>query len=338
MNLLRNQIETLFGRDCPEIPVALAPMAGVNDIAFRSLCLSLGADLTYSEMVSSKALSFANEKTRNLLDCADNEQRIAVQLFGHEPLVMAQQAAWIEDQMGDSLAYVDVNMGCPARKIIKKGDGSALMTTPETAQEIIAEINHAISHPVTVKFRKGFYAQDDTAVEFARRMQDAGAYAVAVHGRTAAQFYSGTADWDVIARVKDAVDIPVVGNGDITSGMRARDMVDYTGCDAVMVGRGAQGNPWIFNDVRSVLDTGAGVNEPSIVSRICMARRHTEMMTHRLGNNVVYMRKHAMWYLHGIPGAACARGKLSQCVTLADFDEVFYEILRENGYLDVLFR
>ena len=338
MNLLRNRIETLFGSQCPHVPVVLAPMAGVNDIAFRSMCLDLGADLTYSEMVSSKALSFANEKTRGLLDRADNEQRIAVQLFGHEPLVMAREAAWVEEQMGDHLAYIDVNMGCPARKIIKKGDGSALMTTPDTAYEIIAQINHAISHPVTVKFRKGFYAQDDIAPEFARRMQDAGAYAVAVHGRTAAQFYSGTADWDVISRVKQAVEVPVIGNGDITSGVRAKEMVEHTGCDAVMVGRGAQGNPWIFSDVRSVLDTGVSLDEPTIVDRVCMARRHTEMMSHRLGNTVVYMRKHAMWYLHGIPGAATARGKISSCVTLDDYDEVFYEILRENGYSDVSFR
>lgn len=190
---------------CGSTPVLLAPMAGVNDIAFRQLSLELGCDITYTEMVSSKALSFANEKTRHLLDRAPNERRVAVQLFGHEPETMAREAAWIESEMGDALAYIDINMGCPARKIVKKGDGSALMTTPELAAEIVRKVSAAVEHPTTVKFRKGYAAGEDIAVDFARRMEDAGAAAVAVHGRTAAQFYSGCADWDVIARVKAAV-------------------------------------------------------------------------------------------------------------------------------------
>lgn len=309
------------------VPVLLAPMAGVNDIAFRSLCLECGADLTYTEMVSSKALSFANEKTRRLLDRAPNEARVAVQLFGHEPDTMAREAAWVEEQMGDALAYLDINMGCPARKIVKKGDGCALMTAPDTARAIVEHVSRAVSHPVTVKFRKGYAAGEDIAVEFARMMEDAGAAAVTVHGRTAAQFYSGVADWDVIARVKESVRIPVIGNGDVKCGEDAARLVGRTACDAVMVGRAAQGNPWVFADVKSTFDGKRAFEAPSVENRVAMARRHAAMLSERMGNHIVYMRKHVMWYLHGIPGAAKARGELNTCVTLDDFNAVLDRLL-----------
>lgn len=311
------------------VPVLLAPMAGVNDIAFRALCLECGADLTYTEMVSSKALSFANEKTRHLLDRAQGEDKVAVQLFGHEPETMAREAAWVEEQMGEALAYIDINMGCPARKIVKKGDGCALMTTPDVARSIVEQVSRAVDHPVTVKFRKGYVAGEDIAVDFARMMEESGAAAVTVHGRTAAQFYSGTADWDVIARVKRAVDIPVIGNGDVKCGADAVALVEQTGCDAVMVGRAAQGNPWIFKQVKAALVGDTKPGAPSVEARVSMARRHAAMLSERMGNHIVYMRKHVMWYLHGIPGAARARGDLNQCVTLSDFDAVLDRLLED---------
>ncbi len=330
MNWLRSVAPACEGG----VPVVLAPMAGVNDIAFRELCLERGCDLTYTEMVSSKALSFANEKTRHLLDRAPNEGLVAVQLFGHEPETMARQAAWVESEMGDALAYIDINMGCPARKIVKKGDGSALMTTPDLAAEIVRKVSAAVEHPTTVKFRKGYEAHDDTAPDFALRMEDAGAAALAVHGRTAAQFYSGRADWDVIARVKAAVSVPVIGNGDVACASDAVAMRDITGCDAVMIGRAAQGNPWVFEQVKAVLAGKPEPAHPSPDERVSMARRHAEILSRRMGNNLVYMRKHVMWYLRGIPGAARARGELNQCVTLSDFNRVLDGVLLQASKIE----
>ena len=213
-------------------PLLLAPMAGVSDEAFRALCLEQGADLAYTEMVSAKGLSYANEKTRHLLSLAPGEERVAVQLFGHEPDTMAAQAAWVERQMGEALAYLDINMGCPARKIVSKGDGSALMKEPALAADIVRAVTRAVEHPVAVKFRRGWAEGDETAPEFARRMEDAGAAMVAVHGRFAEQLYRGSADWGVIARVKEAVRVPVTGNGDVRCGADAAAMVARTGCDA----------------------------------------------------------------------------------------------------------
>ncbi len=316
-------MDGLFGK----YRVLLAPMAGVTDIAFRTLCREAGADMAFTEMVSAKGLSFANEKTRHLLALADGEKQVAVQLFGHEPDVMASQAAWIEQEMGESLAYLDINMGCPARKIVSKGDGSALMRDPHLAASIVSAVKEAVEHPVTVKFRRGWSEGDETAPAFARRMEVAGADAVTVHGRYAEQLYRGSADWGVIARVREAVSVPVVGNGDVRSGADAVRMAEETGCDAVMIARGAEGNPWLFSQVQAALAGEPEPEKPTVDERVAMARRHAELLTHREGRNIVRMRKHAMWYMAGLPGAAAARGRINYCTTLDDFNQVFDDLL-----------
>lgn len=309
----------------------LAPMAGVSDEAFRTLCREQGADLTYTEMVSAKGLSYANEKTRHLLHLSVGEDQVAVQLFGHEPDVMADQARWVEQEMGETLAYLDINMGCPARKIVSKGDGSALMKTPDLAAAIVRAVSAAVEHPVTVKFRRGWAEGDETCVEFARRMEDAGAAAVTVHGRYALQLYRGRAEWDAIARVKAAVSIPVVGNGDVKCGADAVALVERTGCDAVMIARAAEGNPWVFAQCKAALAGEPEPAKPSVEERIAMARRHAGLLAEREGRNIVRMRKHAMWYMTGLPGAAAARAKINACVSVEDFDRVFDELLVYSG-------
>ena len=309
--------------------VILAPMAGVTDVALRTLCREQGADMCFTEMVSAKGLSFANEKTRHLLALAEGEDKVAVQLFGHEPAVMASQAAWIEQEMGDCLAYLDINMGCPARKIVTKGDGSALMKTPELAAEIVSAVKGAVEHPVTAKFRRGWGPEQETAPEFARRLEQAGVDGVTVHGRFALQMYHGSADWDCIRRVKEAVSVSVCGNGDIRSGADAVAMLQQTDCDAVMIARGAEGNPWLFSQVKTALAGNPEPRKPSVEDRIAMARRHARLLQQREGRNIVRMRKHARWYVAGLPGAAAARGRLNYCTSLADFDAVFDELLEE---------
>ena len=300
-------------------------MAGVSDIALRTLCQELGADLTFTEMVSAKGLSYANEKTRHLLDLAEGEREVAVQIFGHEPDTMAAQAAWVAETLGDALALIDINMGCPVRKIAGKGDGAALMRDPDLAARIMTEVSKAVSHPVTCKFRRGFKMGDETAPDFARSMEQSGAAAVTVHGRFAEQMYRGQADWDCIARVKESVGIPVVGNGDVTSGELACSLFERTGCDAVMIARAAEGNPWIFAEVKASL-TGEPFNKPGTGERLAMARRHAALLSRREGRNIVRMRKHAAWYVFGLPGAARARAAFNECTTLDDFNRVFDEL------------
>lgn len=307
----------------------LAPMAGVSDKAFRSICIEHGASLTYTEMVSSKALSFNNQKTRELLGLAPKEERIAVQIFGHEPYTMAEEAARIEEFMGDTLAYIDINMGCPARKIVTKNDGSALMKDPQLASEIVRRVVASTSVPVTVKFRRGYYQEEETAPEFALHMQEAGASALCIHGRYALQLYRGSSSVDAIRRVKEAVEIPVVGNGDITSLASAKRVLDKTKCDALMIGRGACGNPWIFSELKVLVEPAGNFAPPSLEERLECARRHARILDEHDRYALVRMRKHAMWYLAGMPDACAYRARINTCSTLEDFLEIF-DLMQEN--------
>ena len=318
-------MDGLFGK----YQVILAPMAGVSDIAFRTVCREQGADLTFTEMVSAKGLSYANDKTRHLLDLADGEDEVGVQLFGHEPETMASQAAWVEDALGETLAYVDINMGCPARKIVSKGDGSALMKDPELAARIVRSVKAHVSCKVTAKFRRGWALGDEIAPAFAQQLEQAGVDAVTVHGRFAEQLYRGASDAGVIGRVKSAVSVPVIGNGDIRSGSDAVRMVRETGCDAVMIARGAQGNPWLFAQAKAALAGTPEPAAPTLTERLDMARRHALLLQKREGRNIVRMRKHAMWYVAGLPGASRARELFNYCTTFEDFERVF-SLLEES--------
>lgn len=298
-------------------------------MVFRQLCKEQGADLTYTEMVSAKGLSYANDKTRHLIDVAPSEDKVAVQMFGHESDTMAREAEWVREQLGERLAMIDVNMGCPARKIVKKGDGSALMKEPELAAQIIAAIKGAVDVPVTAKFRRGYFEGEETAPDFAKGLEQAGVDAVTVHGRFATQMYRGASDNECIARVKEAVSVPVVGNGDVRCAKDARAMAKETGCDAIMVARAALGNPWVFKDVKRGLDPefyGEEAPDPTIADRLSMMERHARMLDESQTLNVKKMRKLAPFYIKGIDGAAKARGALSQCSTYDDFKAVADDI------------
>lgn len=303
----------------------LAPQAGVTDEVFRGLCIEQGAQLTYTEMVSAKALSYGNEKTEGLLKLAPNESVVSVQIFGHEPKTMADEARFLEDKLGDTLFAIDINMGCPAKKIASKGDGAALMKDPSLACAIIQAVSSAVSVPVTVKFRRGFEMHNETAPQFARIAEEAGASAVAVHGRYAQQFYRGSACWDTIARVKEAVSIPVIGNGDIVDGPSAKAMIDQTSCDAIMIGRAAQGYPWIFREISEFLQTGSLIPKPTSREKMDMAITHAYLLSRNEGSSIVRMRKHAMWYVAGLPGASMFRRAFNDAVTFEDFKRIFNE-------------
>ncbi len=312
----------------------LAPMAGVTDIVFRDLCAQAGADLTFTEMISAKGLAYRSQKTKAMLCLGEAETRVGVQLFGHEAEMLAEQAALVEELLGGRLACLDINMGCPAHKIVSKDDGAALMNDPQRAFTIVASVKGAVKNtPITVKMRRGYRIGSENAVEFAKRMEGAGADMVTIHGRYAEQLYRGKADWDVIRRVKEALSIPVCGNGDIKSADDAQRMIEETGCDALMIARGAQGNPWIFTQIHALFD-GRRENPPEVFERIEMARRHARMLADHLctkaqaqaSPNIRSFRKHAMWYMAGLPGAAAARERISHCETLEDFENLFDEL------------
>ena len=296
-------------------------MAGVTDMPYRALCRQQGACFTYTEMVSAKALEYKNKNTRPLLRVSDEEGLAALQLFGSDPQTMANEALKLED---GPYAFFDVNMGCPMPKIVGNGDGSALMKNPKLAGEIISAMTKVLHKPVTVKIRMGFDKNSVNAVEIAKIAQGCGAAAVAVHGRCAEDYYSGKANWDIIGEVKAAVDIPVIGSGDIYSGKDAKEMLLRSGCDGVMAARGARGNPWIFHNIKQYLEMGTEPEKPSIEEVKEMILRHTRAQIEFSSENIAIrqMRKHVAWYSAGYPEGAQLRRRINTAATFGEFEEI----------------
>lgn len=320
-------------------PVISAPMAGITDRAFRILAREAGCGLVCTEMVSDQALLYGNPKTTSLLDLTGEEGPVSMQIFGSEADYMAGAAEIAESRGGDIL---DINMGCPTPKIVKNGEGAALMKEPARAAAIVRAVVRRVKVPVTVKMRKGWDDNTVNAVELARMVVEAGASAVTVHGRTRSQFYAGKADWGIIAEVKKAVDVPVIGNGDIWEPQDALNMMEKTGCDGVMIGRAALGNPWIFRRSIHFLKTGGLLPGPTSGERVDMALRHLDLMESFKGERVAVweMRKHAAWYMKGLRGAARLREKVNRAQTIAEMREAISQALTdiylpgETGYLE----
>ena len=311
-------------------PVVLAPMAGVTDLPYRQIVKRMGCGLLYTEMISCKGLIYGNEATADLMEFTDFERPIAIQLFGSEPEVMAEAAKLVQNKMKPD--FIDINMGCPTPKIVNNGDGSALMKNPGLAGAIVAALVEAVDIPITVKIRKGWDDNHVNAEEFAEILVKNGAAAVAVHGRTREQFYSGQADWQIIKAVKEAVPVPVIGNGDIFSPEDAARMLTETGCDAVMVGRGAQGNPWLFRQISHYLKTGQLTPPQTPQERIDLAIEHFHSEIEYKGSRgIAEMRKHLAWYLKGLP--KCAKVK-EQLFRLEDATQVIATLQEYLNQLD----
>lgn len=309
----------------------MAPMAGVTDRAFRQICRDCGAALTVSEMISTRALLFQDKKTRQLLQLAPNEQPGWIQIFGHEEDSMAEGAIKALEISGAQL--IDINMGCPAPKIIKGGDGSSLMRDQKQAERVIRAVVNAVSVPVTVKFRKGWDEESINYLDFAKMAQDSGASAVTLHGRTRTQMYSGKADWDAIAQVKQALDIPVIANGDICSAESAMRALKYTGADGIMIGRGALGNPWLFEQCRAADEGREQPRTPELAERLETARRQIRLAEQYKGEHIAMLeaRKHLAWYLKGVRGTKKVKAKISALTSLEQLDGLIEEAIAASG-------
>ncbi len=309
--------------------LALAPMAGVTDLAFRQVCRSFGADYTCTEMVSAKALVYRDAKTKSLLKTGQDEHPCAAQIFGNEPEVMEEAAGLAREISGADI--IDINMGCPVGKVAGNGDGCALMRDPDKAQRIIEAVVRGAGVPVTVKFRKGWDKGNVNAVEFGRMCQDAGASAITVHGRTRTQMYAGLADWDIIRDVKKAVNIPVFANGDVFEPEDAARILRYTACDGVMIGRGAFGNPWLFSGAKALLEGRSLPPPPTISERVDTAVLQIEAAADEKGETVACLeaRRHFAWYLRGVPHSAYFKSQIVQVSTLEDVRRVAAQIKRE---------
>ena len=299
----------------------LAPMAGVTDLPFRLLCREMGAGLLCMEMVSAKAVLYGNKNTESLLKIHPDEPPVSLQLFGSDPDIMSEIAKRMEER---PFTFLDINMGCPVPKIVKNSEGSALMQNPRLVHEIVSKVAGAIQKPVTVKIRKGFDDDHVNAVEIAKIIEEAGASAVAVHGRTREQYYSGKADWEIIRQVKEAVSIPVIGNGDVTSGEKAIAMREQTGCDGVMIARGAQGNPWIFSELLEYERTGRLPDRPDVEEIKQTMLRHARLQIEYKGDftGIREMRKHVAWYTKGLHGAARLRDQINQVESYAELENL----------------
>lgn len=299
--------------------VILAPMAGVTDLPFRLLCREQGAGLLCMEMVSAKAIHYNNKNTEALLEIHPEEIPVSLQLFGSEPDILAETAERIQDR---PYAILDVNMGCPVPKVVNNHEGSALMKEPKLVGEIVAALTKVSKKPVTVKIRKGFDDNHINAVEIAKIAEANGAAAVAVHGRTREQYYAGKADWDIIRQVKEAVSIPVIGNGDVTDPLSAKRLMDETGCDGIMIGRASRGNPWIFKEITQYLDTGVIPDRPTPAEVRDTILRHAELMLKYKGEyiGIREMRKHVAWYTTGYPNSARLRQMVNDMETFEELE------------------